>query len=335
MTTLVNEQELQSLVIQKLTGAGLQEEHAAVVADILVHADKRGVSSHGVLRTEHYVKRIKSGGINTNPQMKWNNRSSVHRILNGDDGMGHVIMKEAMDEAVAAAKQFGIGVIGMNHSSHCGALSYYAEQAAEEGIISMIMTHTDSAVVPHGGAESYFGTNPIAYGFPADKHPSIILDMATSNVALGKILYARETNQNIPSDWGVNEEGKAETDPHQVKNLLPAAGPKGYGLGMVVDILSGVLTGSAFGKNINPMYAAYDKPRGLGHFIITISPDIFIGAEEYYNSIDQMIEEIGEIKPAEGVDRVLVPGEPERLKAEKSAEEGIQISESVLEYLKS
>lgn len=333
--TLVNEEELKNLVVVKLTEAGLQEDHAKTVADVLVHADKRGVSSHGVLRTEHYVKRIKSGGINTKPEMKWNNRSGVHKILNGDDSMGHVIMKEAMQEAISTAKQFGIGVVGMNHSSHCGALSYYAEQAAEEGIISMIMTHTDKAVVPHGGAESYFGTNPIAYGFPAQKHPSIILDMATSNVALGKILYARETGQSIPADWGVNEKGQAETDPHQVKNLLPAAGPKGYGLGMVVDILSGILTGSAFGKNINPMYGDYEKPRGLGHFIITISPDIFIGAEEYYSGIDQMIEEIAEIKPAEGVERVLVPGEPERLKAEKSSKDGINVSESVLSYLKS
>lgn len=330
---IVQAEKLKTLVINKLTQANVNKNHASVVADVLVHADLRGVSSHGVLRTEHYVERMNEGGMNPNPEFKVENRGRTAYLFDGDNGMGHVIMKEAMDKAIGLAEENGIGMVAIANSSHCGALSYYAKQAADKNVVSLVMTQTDSAVVPFGGSEPYFGTNPIAYGFPANKHKSIILDMATSYVALGKILQARETGQSIPDNWGVDSNGIPTTDPNLVKNLLPVGGPKGYGLALTVDVLSGILTGSAFGFNISKMYGDYKKYRRLGHLVLTVDPGLFIKQEEFLSSVDQMVDELHNLHPAEGFDSVLIPGELEQMEEENRQANGIPVPEGIYQYL--
>ncbi|SFA84484.1 ureidoglycolate dehydrogenase (NAD+) [Lentibacillus halodurans] len=330
---VVQKDELTSLVIKKLTEANVSEEHASVVAKVLVHADLRGVSSHGVLRTEHYVKRMNEGGMNPNPEFKVEDRGKTAALFDGDNGMGHVITKEAMDKAIDLAKKNGIGMVGIVNSSHCGALSYFAEQAARKEVVSMVMTQTDSAVVPFGGSEPYFGTNPVAYGFPANNRKPIVLDMATSNAALGKVFHAREMGESIPDNWGADANGSPVTDPNLVKSLLPVGGPKGYGLGLTVDVLSGILTGSAFGRNIATMYGDYNNYRRLGHVILTVDPGLFTAKDEFLFNIDQMIEELHQLEPAEGFKSVMVPGEPEQLKEEERRINGIPVPESIYEYL--
>ncbi|KZM58868.1 ureidoglycolate dehydrogenase [Geobacillus stearothermophilus] len=330
---LVPFQELKDLCASKLVKVGVKPEHAEIVADVLVHADLRGVSSHGVLRTEHYVRRVQEGGINLNPNIAVKETGVVTAIVDGDDGFGHVISKYAMEHAIKKAKEKGVGVVGVINSSHCGALSYYVKQAAEENLIGIAMSHTDKVVVPFGGAKPFFGTNPIAYGFPAMKHKPVILDMATSNVAFGKILHARETGKSIPADWGVDSNGRPTTNPYEVEALLPFAGPKGYGLAMVVDIFSGILVGAAFGPHIVPMYGEYNKKRKLGHFYCAINPAAFIDVHSFLSNMDRMIDEIHECQPAEGFSKVMVPGEPEQLHEEERMKNGVPVPESVYNYL--
>ncbi|WP_026703138.1 ureidoglycolate dehydrogenase [Salibacterium aidingense] len=332
---IVKAEEVKELVVEKLISVGLSHNHAATVSDVLIHADLRGVHSHGVLRTEHYVKRLAKGGINADSDFSVERKGRAAALFDGDNGMGHVIGKEAMDYSIQLSKENGIGIVGVINSSHCGALSYFSEQAAKEDTISMIVTQTDSAVVPFGGAASYFGTNPIAFGFPAKNKRPIILDMATSNVAFGKVLHAREKGESIPPDWGVEEHGHPVTDPSEVKYLLPVGGPKGYGLALTVDVLSGILTGSAFGPSITPMYGNYEEYRRLSHTIITMDAGLFLEKEEFLTSIDQMIEELHKVTPAKGVEKVLVPGEPEQIKQEKYEKHGIPVSRTVYDYLKS
>lgn len=331
--TTVSLEELTELVVKKLTEAGLNEEHAEVVADVLVHADLRGVSSHGVLRTEHYVKRLTNGGLNPDPQFSIKETGPCSAIFDGNDGMGHVISKEAMEYAIQLAEKNGIGMVAAINSSHCGALSYFVQQAADKNMIGMAMTHTDKIVVPFGGAKPYFGTNPIAFGFPAKENKPVILDMATSNVAFGKVLHAREAGHSIPADWGVDENGRPTTDADNVSALLPFAGPKGYGLAMVVDILSGILTGSAFGPHITAMYGDYNKKRHLGHFFCAINPKIFTDVTGFLTNMDQMINELHDTTPAAGFDKVMVPGEPEQLREDTRRKEGIPVTDSVYQYL--
>ncbi|MFP7225748.1 ureidoglycolate dehydrogenase [Priestia filamentosa] len=330
---IVAHHQLKELVGKKLTKAGLRQDHATVVADVLIHADLRGVSSHGVLRTEHYVKRLTEGGLNPSPQFSIRDTTSSAAVFDGDDGMGHVVAKEAMSHAIKLANKNGIGMVTAINSSHCGALSYFAQQAAQHKMIGMVMTHTDKVVVPFGGADPFFGTNPIAFGFPALEHKPVILDMATSNVAFGKVLHAREAGTSIPSDWGVDGNGKPTTDPHKVKALLPFAGPKGYGLAMVVDVLSGLLAGAAFGPHITAMYGDYSKKRKLGHFLCAINPAIFTDHDTFLANMDQMIKELHEITPAEGFSKVMVPGEPEQVKEEMRLREGVPVTETVYDYL--
>lgn len=332
-TVKIEAQKLKALVVTKLTKEGLNTKHAQLVADVLVHADLRGVSSHGVLRTEHYVKRISEGGLNKQASFSVKKTGPCSGVFNGDDGMGHAVMKEAMDHAIEMAGENGIGMMTVTNSSHCGALSYFVQQAAEQGMIGVAMTHTDKIVVPFGGAKPFLGTNPIAYGFPAKEHKPVILDMATSNVALGKILHARESGSSIPSEWGVDENGVGTTDPHEVEALSPFAGPKGYGLGIVVEIFSGLLAGAAFGPHISKMYGDYNKPRKLGHYLCVINPSVFTDKNEFLDNMDQLIRELHEQEPAEGFDEVLVPGEPEQSKEEIAHIEGVSVTQSVYEYL--
>lgn len=330
---VISKKKLTSLVVKKLTEVNIPENDAIIVADVLVHANLRNVNSHGVLRTEHYVERIKKGGINKNPNISIKETGLATAIVDGDDGLGHVVTKIAMDYVIQQAKTTGVSFAGVINSSHGGALSYFVNEATKEDMIGIAMTHTDKFVVPFGGKEPFLGTNPLAFGFPADKHKPILLDMATSNAALGKIIHAKEVGEKIPDNWGVDENGFPTTNPNDVKALLSVGGPKGYGLGLVVDILSGILTGSAFGPYINPMYEKLDKKRKLGHFVGVINPDFFSNINDFKENIDKLIDDLHQSPANPNFDKVMVPGEPEQLFEEDRVNNGIPIPKTIYEYL--
>ncbi|MFD1427726.1 ureidoglycolate dehydrogenase [Kroppenstedtia sanguinis] len=334
-TVTVPHEKVHALIEQKLKGWGVPENDAAKVADVLVHADLRGVNSHGSLRTEQYVTRLEAGSINPAPDIGFSATGPVTGVVDGDDGLGHVVGDFAMDRAIGMAKENGVGMVTAMNSSHCGALSYFVQKAADAGLIGIAMTHTDKIVVPFGGKESFLGTNPIAYGVPAKGEKPLILDMATSNVALGKVLQSEAEGKEIPPGWGVDDEGREVTDPSRVKSLVPFGGPKGYGLALIVDIFSGLLAGAAFGPHISKMYGDYDKKRKLGHYFCAINPANFTDPDTFLDQMDRMIRELHEVPPAEGFERVLVPGEIEQMNEACSRTEGIRIPEKTYEYLNS
>ena len=333
-TVTIPHEEAKELVVQKLSDAGLNTEHAAKVADILVHADLRNVNSHGVLRTEHYVNRLKEGGVNPHADITFNKTGPVTGIVDGDDGFGHVIADIAMKQAMEMAKENGVGMVTAINSSHCGALSYFVQEAAEQNLIGIAMTHTDKIVVPFGGKEAFLGTNPIAYGVPAKKNKPFILDMATSNAALGKILQHKEEGKEIPQGWGVDENGESVTDPGKVVSLTPFGGPKGYGLSMIVDVFSGLLAGAAFGPHVSKMYGDLDKKRKLGHYFCAINPAFFTDADAFLENMDQMMDEVRQIPPSPGFSQVFVPGQIEQMNEERNLEKGITIASTVYQFLK-
>ncbi|TQR18257.1 ureidoglycolate dehydrogenase [Psychrobacillus soli] len=332
-TVTIKQEDAKQLAINKLVAAGLVEEHAEKVAEVLIHADLRNVNSHGVLRTEHYVNRIKAGGINPTANISFNQTGTVTGVVDGDDGLGHVIGDIAMDHAIQMAKENGVGMVTAMNSSHCGALSYFVQKAAESNLIGIAMTHTDKIVVPFGGKTSFLGTNPIAYGIPAKTHKPFILDMATSTVALGKVLQHKEEGKSIPEGWGVDAEGKAVTNPAEVVSLTPFGGPKGYGLSLIVDVFSGLLAGAAFGPHIGKMYDDLDKKRKLGHYFCAINPANFNDLETFLTNMDQMIDELHDSEPAPGFTKVYIPGEIEQLNEENNRKNGITIASSVYDYL--
>ncbi|MFB6801246.1 ureidoglycolate dehydrogenase [Peribacillus butanolivorans] len=334
MTTVtIQAEEAKQLVIKKLTEAGLGEGNAGKIAEVLVHADLRNVNSHGVLRTEHYINRLQAGGINPDAQISFQSSGPVTGVVDGDDGFGHVIGEVAMDHAIEMARTNGVGMVTVVNSSHCGALSYFVQKATDAKLIGIAMSHTDKIVVPFGGKTSFLGTNPIAYGVPTKTKKPFILDMATSNVALGKILQAREEGKAIPEGWGVDENGATVTDPNKVVSLSTFGGPKGYGLSVIVDVFSGLLAGAAFGPHIGKMYDDLEKKRKLGHYFCVINPSFFTDSDLFLEQMDRMIEELQQVQPAPGFDRVYVPGEIEQLHEERNLVQGITIASSVYEFL--
>ncbi|MEZ7214649.1 Ldh family oxidoreductase [Klebsiella spallanzanii] len=331
-TVYVKEENLKSLVYAKLFSAGLDEQTAQQVTDVLVHADLTGVHSHGVMRVEHYCTRLKAGGLNKEARFSIEQISPSVAILDSDDGMGHSALIKAADHAIQLAQNHGLGFVGVKNTSHCGALSYFAERVANRGMIVLVMTQTDTCVAPHGGAERFIGTNPIAFGFPVENSYPMIVDMATSATAFGKILHAKETGKPIGEGLAIDKDGNVTTDPHKIENLLPFGGHKGSGIALAIDALTGILMGASFGNHIVRMYGDYDKMRKLASLIIVIDPKK-LGNNEFSTKMAQMVTELRAVKPVPGVEKVLAPNDPQMIYKEKCHKHGIPVASGIYKYL--
>lgn len=332
----VSAERLHELIQNKLESAGLLEEQAELTADHLVYANLVGVDSHGAVRVDYYAERISKGGITLDPELRFEKTGESTGIFHGDNAQGHYVVQKALPHIIDMAKETGLAAVGVRQVGHTGTLSYYVRQIAREGLVVISMTNSDPMVVPFGGAEVYYGTNPIAFSAPrAEGHEPLVFDMATTVQAWGKILDARSRGKDIPHGWAVDENGNDTTDAHAVAGLLPIAGPKGYGLMMMVDMLSAVLLGLPFGKNVSSMYNKLDEGRDLGQFFIVLDPNRFVGLEQFTKGVEQTIEELHQIKPAEGFDKIYYPGELSLLRYENNIKNGLDIPKNIMDYLES
>ncbi|CAM4206110.1 ureidoglycolate dehydrogenase [Paenibacillus macerans] len=331
----VSGEHLHILIKNKLIKAGLKEEQAAETANHLVYADLCGIHSHGAVRVEYYAERIHKGGINIHPEFSFKQTGPSSAIFHGENAQGHYAANEALAPAIKMAKESGVAVVGVSRVGHTGTLSYYVRKIAEANLIGISMCQSDPMVVPYGGAETYYGTNPIAFGVPSNGADPLIFDMATTVQAWGKILDARSKGKSIPDTWAVDKNGAPTTDPNKVNGLLPIAGPKGYGLMMMVDILSGILLGLPFGKEVSSMYRNLHEGRNLGQLYIIIDPERFVGLELFKQSISRTMKELNEIRPAIGFDYVQYPGQGSHERYAKNLQEGVEIPESIISYLES
>lgn len=327
--------ELYELMNKKFLAAGLNANDAKNVSDMLTWADGRGVHSHGAVRVEYYIERIVKGGINKDAQMKFEKTSNAAGIYHADNGLGFTAALNAMDEAIEIAKTQGIAAVGVSRMSHSGALGYFTEYAAKQDMIALSVCQSDPMAVPFGGSEPFFGTNPIAFAAPALDGKMFSLDMATTVQAWGKVIHARSKHEKIPLGWAVDENGNETEDASAVHALLPISGPKGYGLMMMVDVLSGVLLGLPAGKHVSSMYHDLTQGRNLGQFHLVINPEMFVGIEEFKKNLSKVISELHEVKPAPGFDQVFIPGELGIQKEEEYKRDGIEIVDEIYEYLKS
>jgi LDH2 family malate/lactate/ureidoglycolate dehydrogenase len=330
--TLVKEAELRDLTLTKLVAAGLDDKTAQEVTDVLIHADMTGVHSHGVMRVEHYCKRLQAGGLNKNASFSIEQISPSVAVLDSDDGMGHSALIAATEHGIDMAAETGLGLVSVKNTSHCGALSYFMEQATREGKIAIGMTQTDTCVAPHGGAERFLGTNPIAFGFPVEGSHPMIVDMATSATAFGKLLHAKETGTEIGPNLAIDKEGHVTTDPHKVENLLPFGAHKGSGIALAIDALTGVLMGANYGNHIVRMYDDYDKMRNLASLVLIIDPEK-LGNPLFAVTMAMMTKELRAVKPVPGVEKVMAPNDPQVAYKVKCELEGIPVAEGVYDYL--
>ena len=296
---------------------GLEPADARLVAETLVAANLRGVDSHGVVRLPHYATRLRNGTVKARPKISARRTGASTAVVEGDAGMGQLVAARAMQEAIALARESGVGAVIARNSSHCGACAWFVEMAVREGMIGVALTHTDPIMVPPGMKRIFLGSNPIAFGAPGAREP-VIIDMSTTHVAWGKVLVARQEGKSIPPDWGVDKVGKPTTDPQQVVGLAPTGGHKGYALAAMVEILCAQLAGVPFGLHVTKMYGELNKPRNLGHFLLALDVGRFTDPAAFRAQIAAFI---GEAHDEGG----LAPGDPERLNAERRRREGIEL----------
>jgi ureidoglycolate dehydrogenase (NAD+) len=321
-------ERINAWAIDCLEASGVPHDDAEIVATSLVQTSLWGIDSHGILRLTHYLTRIAAGSVKPKAEVLVRQTGPCTAQMAGDDGLGIVHCVRAMELAVRMAGASGAGIVGVGGSSHCGAVGLYTRQAAAAHLIGIAFTHADSMVVPHGGNQKYFGTNPISIAFPRSGGAPVCLDMATSQVAWNKVMNARTENTALQPGLTVDAEGKPTTDPHQAQALIPLGGEtygyKGYGLALMIDLLCGALNGMAFGPNLTAMYADLDKPRRIGHLLIAIDPKRFAGAA----TLEAMVRTLTDDLKSRG--DILFAGEPEYRSEAERRTTGIPIAPAAL-----
>jgi L-2-hydroxycarboxylate dehydrogenase (NAD+) len=324
-----------------LVEAGVAREDAAIAADVLLAADMRGVSSHGIIRLfPYYSRRLRDGLINPRPQPVILNETASSLAMDGDNGLGHPTAYRAMERCIAKAQEAGAAVVTVRGSNHYGIAGYYAMQALPRNMIGLSFTNASSLVAPTYGRTAILGTNPIAVAAPAGAQRPYVLDMATSIVPIGKITVYERAGLDIPYGWGIDSQGHVTTDPDKVFHggaLLPLGGTdemrgyKGYGLALLVEILAGVLAGSAFGRSVDP--DAHTQVSNIGHCFAAIRVDAFRPLDEFKRDMDAMILQLKDAPKAAGQERIYIPGEKEFEKTERSQREGVPILAEVVNGL--
>lgn len=331
-TRSIQAEELEVWVRALLEGSGLVASAAEPVAHSLVDASLRGVDSHGVLRVPIYARRLREGLMTLDPRPSVLREDGAVALVDGDEGPGAVAGLFATDLALRLAGEHGIGVVGVRRSSHYGAAGYYVRRAARAGFVALTMTNAEPFVVPFGGSEWALGTNPIAFAAPT---PDGVfeLDMATSQVAVGKVLLAREKGVPLEPGWAVDADGAPTTDADAATAAVPLGGYKGFGLALLVEVLSGVLSGSGIGHGVGRMYDDWDRRQDVGHFFLALDPARTVGREQFAVAMAGLLATMKAIAPAPGVDEVLVPGEPQdRMERDRRAS-GIPLPVAVCESL--
>jgi len=334
--TRIDRTQLQTFVEEILKSGNVADGHAERLADCLVRADMRGVSSHGVSRLEVYMQKFTAGGFNPDPDLDITRLGDAVGIVDADHGPGQSAAFEAMDLAMELAVSSGVGFVSVANSNHCGTCAYYTEHASSNDFIGFTTTNVGPDVIPYGGVSPLLGTNPFSVSVPTDRSFPITLDMATSNVAMGKIQEeARKEDVEIPSDWAVDEEGQPTTDPHEAVAVRPLGGAKGYGLAIIVDVLSGFLSGSGPSYSIGPLYDDYGEPMRLGHFVGAIDISAFREIDAFKRDIDDYIERLKHSDTREGFDEIKLPGEMETKRRLEQERDGVELDPSTVESLQS
>jgi len=327
---------------------GVPQSDALQAADVLASADLRGIDSHGVARMNSYVGLLSEGLINPKPQIKLVRSTASTATVDGDNGLGLVVGPRANEMAIDMAEKAGSGWVCVRNTNHFGIAGYYALKAVERDMIGWAMTNSTAIVAPLWGMERMLGTNPISVAFPGKKEPPIVIDMATCAAAYGKIEMARRRGEAIPSGWAIDNQGRVTTNPDDVLAggaLLPLGsdrergGHKGYALAVMVDILSGALSGANWGPFAPPFALRQTIPtrsvgKGIGHFFGAMRIDGFVDADSFKLQVDDYIRVFRATKPAPGTSGPLIPGDPEREAEKLRREKGVPLILPVVEELR-
>ena len=326
---LVGADELQQFVCRLFSAYGLTEQDASRTAQCLVQADLRGVASHGVGRIPIYTERLRRGLVNPRPALAVEAITPVAARVDGDNGLGFVVATRAMQEAIERARGFGVGLVLIHRSTHFGMAASYLLQAVQAGFSAFVFTNASPAMPVWGGRTPFLGTSPFAFAAPGgDRHPAIVLDMATSVVARGKIRRAAQKGEPIPSGWALDGKGQPTTNAADAYNglILPLGGPKGSGLSLMMEVLAGVMSGAAFGGEVRNQYSDFEAPQNVGHCIIALRPDLAIPAAAFRQRMDELVDRAKSSLRLDEEQEILMPGEPEARLEKLRREHGIPLA---------
>ncbi len=320
---------LERILREQLNRRGVNAESIHHVVTALLETSLRGVDSHGITLFPHYCRAVDAGRINKNPKLTILKRHPSTALLEADHAFGHHAGSVAIEVAMQLANQTGIGVVSVKNSTHFGAAAYFGLQASRKGYIAFSFTNADSLVKAFGSDRVFFGTNPICFTVPMKNEEPLCLDMATSQVSWNKVKLHRMKKESIPSDWGFGADGKPTTDPEAVKSLNPIGQYKGYGLGMMVEILCSLLAGGPFALGLIPMFTRIEEKRSISHFFMVLDIRRFRSLGSFLNDLEIMVQQARSLSTLEGTMGVMIPGDPEKRVFRERFLRGIPIDEWV------
>lgn len=323
--------ELREHCAAVLEGAGLEVSDAALVADSLVDAEARGTSSHGVTRTRIYSERLRAGMLDAGARPRVVKESTAGALIDAQNAIGHVGAMAGMDLAVAGAASAAVSAVGVRNSNHCGTLAYFTRSAAQRGLVAIAMSTAPRTMIYYGGRTRAVGTNPLSIAVPRPDGPPIVVDMATSATARGKIILANQLGRDIPEGWAVDAAGRPTTDTAAALegSVVPFAGPKGSGLAMMVELLAGAMVAGATGAGIGDMYEDWTRPQRVAHLFLAMNPDAWLGSAAFLEHVSEFAAEVHALPPADGFDKVLLPGDVEEAALSRAREGGVLLTETV------
>ena len=319
---------LQAFMAKAFVAVGLPAADAGICAELMTKADVNGSDGHGVFRLAQYVRRIQQGGMNVNPKIRVIEEREATALVDGDNGMGHLVMKFAAETAIAKAKKTGVAWVGARRSNHAGPASLYATMPLAHDMIGLYLAVGNANhLPPWGGMDMLLSTNPIAIAVPAQDEPPVVLDMATTVAAYGKVKTKAQRGETMPEGWMIDRQGKPLTDPKRADDgfLLPIGGYKGYALALIFGLLAGTLNGAAMARETVDFNKDDKTPTNTGQAIMAISIEAFAPAAEFKRKVDEVVRQMRGSARLPGFDRIWLPGEQSHLKRQDRAANGVPL----------
>jgi LDH2 family malate/lactate/ureidoglycolate dehydrogenase len=328
--------DLESFIARAFEAVDVPAADARSIAELMTRADVNGSEGHGVFRLPQYIRRIKGGAVNVRPNIRVEREAGAMAIVNGDNGMGHLVMKFATGKAIEKARTAGVAWVGACWSNHAGPASLYASMPLAHDMIGLYMAvGSANHLPPWGGLDMLLSTNPLAVAVPAGEEPAIVLDMATTVAAYGKVKTKAQRGETMPVGWMMDRQGNPLTDPKRANEgfLLPIGDYKGYGLALIIGLLAGTLNRAAMGRDVVDFNADDATPTNTGHAIVAISIDAFGPVDEFRKSVDALVREIRGSQRLPGVDRIWLPGEQSHQKRADNTANGVPVPPALKESL--
>ena len=334
--TRIATDRLAAFVIRALAAAGLSKQDAEIVAGLMVEADLRGSDTHGVIRLPLYVRRIRAGGVNAKPNIRVVSDRPSAALIDGDNAMGHLVMRRAAHLAIDKAKATGVGWVGARMSNHAGPAALYVTMPLHHDMIGLYFAVGSNNHLPAwGSSERLLGTNPMAVAVPAHEESAIVLDMAPTVAAYGKVRLKAQRGEPMPVGWMIDKQGKPLTDPKRADegHLLPIGDYKGYGLSLIIGILAGALNRAALGREVVDFVKETGKATNTGQAIAAIAIDAFMPAADFKRNVDQVVRDMRNSQKLPGVERIYLPGEQSHAKLLDRRARGVPMPKALRDTL--